>query len=293
MMASEFISFRSWFGKRLSERWVYSSDHPIWHIEVDEDSVVIETRNGERRSTRYTCLQLDDGKIRWQDVSGPDEWWCGIETVRAGQLLLHGFAKPDFPEHRGIYAYDVATGKLRWSQSEQTYWFHNSEFIFSIRSGFEKRTASEIDPETGTIIREFAENFHEAQSLRETALRETANRGLVFPEPFAQGVVTQEIREAIARATRFGHEEGSGEFAIIGHYVPYAYYVQKKSVRSNETRFLHRLIVLDANLGKVVFNDLITADAHAVVGDCFFVFRSRLFYIRNQHQLVCVDLRKS
>ena len=189
---------------------------------------MVEARDQEAKQAKFNALDSTTGIPFWRDLVLDEPWWVGIEDVASDVLLLHKFASPDMPQHQGIIAIGLRTGKLLWSNDELTYWFSHGSSVFAHKMMFEKRVASELNLLTGQLIREFAEDFEaDLFRKREEAIQTSQNQ-LQFPEiavfdrldPRVAGIMKKEL-PAIA-------VQGTVEYARVGNLVLMNYHIPSK-----------------------------------------------------------------
>lgn len=139
--------------KQLKPAWVFDAGTLIWRIFFTSNNHIIgETRNQEAKSTGFFCVDIHSGKHLWKNISFDEPWWIGIEAVHERWMILHGYVRPDMPEHRGIRIIDIESGKLLWRNDHLSLWFIDNEKLYAHKYLFEKHIACEFDIKTGTLL---------------------------------------------------------------------------------------------------------------------------------------------
>ncbi|MEO0897896.1 MAG: DUF4905 domain-containing protein [Bacteroidota bacterium] len=92
----------------------------LWKVMPDSKSgiLVCELRNKQERQVYYAVGSLLKGKM---DILPSEEipaWWVGLLEIFGQVALLHGYEKEGLPNHKGVYAIDLLTGKLLWSRED-------------------------------------------------------------------------------------------------------------------------------------------------------------------------------
>ena len=106
-------------GRKYTPAWKYRTKGILWRVgPVGPASLAGEVRDPERKEVRFFCLDRLTGRVRWEGKQFGDPWWVGIECGIENVLLLHGYAHPDMPGHRGLIAVDTFTGDVLWSNQE-------------------------------------------------------------------------------------------------------------------------------------------------------------------------------
>src|SRR5258707_14789953 len=109
-----------WFSRRKSKEvtvaWQYTTKGNLWRLFPSASGhIVLEDRNVERKEVSFACLDHQTGKVFWADVQFQERWWISIDSICSGVLFLHEYASPDMPDHKKIYAVDLSSGVLIWS----------------------------------------------------------------------------------------------------------------------------------------------------------------------------------
>ena len=197
--------------KQLKQTWTFDAGALIWRILTSNNYIIGETRNQEKKLTSFFCIDICTGKPLWQNISFDEPWWIGIESVKKKWMILHGFVRPDMPEHRGIRIIDIETGKLLWRNDYLSFWFINDEKLYAHRYLFERHIGCELDIKTGTILNEYSDNFDVLQNLRQKISQEFQH-DVIFPEVFDVNNTELTVRTTIQRMTESKALEGWDEY---------------------------------------------------------------------------------
>src|SRR5450759_102613 len=101
--------------KQLKPAWSYTTEGVLWRLLFSETNFIVgEDRDTEKKEVSFFCLNASNGDVLWKDISFAEPWWIGIEGIVHGKVFLHGFKKPDMPEHGRIIAVDLGTGRELW-----------------------------------------------------------------------------------------------------------------------------------------------------------------------------------
>jgi len=198
------MNLRSLFhADRLKPEWTYTADGMLWRLFCAKgERIVGECRDQGRKTASFFCLDENTGLPLWKDLRLEEAWWVGIEAVLGDTLVLHSYAKPDMPQHRGIRAFDVASGTPRWRNDESTFWFCVDDRLYAYRDLFEKRVGYELDLNTGAHLRTFEESLQEINDLRERATEIQDREGVVLPGPFDRDSASPEAQSLFDKALR-------------------------------------------------------------------------------------------
>jgi len=106
----------------LSVAWRHQAKGILWRVVPDHRGGLIgEERDPGAKGVSFFRVLLPGGSVVWSDVTAPGGWWTGIECVTEGALLVHGFASPDLPGHRGLTALDLRDGATLWNDEDMVF----------------------------------------------------------------------------------------------------------------------------------------------------------------------------
>jgi hypothetical protein len=266
----------------------------IWRILFSsQNKIVGETRNKEAKLASFFCVDARTGKSLWKEIEFDEPWWIGIETVYDKWIILHRFARPDMPEHRGIHMVELATGKLLWRNDELTYWFVHDQKLYAYKYIFEKRLGYEIDINTGIVLNEYADNLDVFNKLRGQVLQKESEgmQGTIFSELYSQKQVDSEVASIIQQITGGNALEGWKEFLLRSNILLVSYYRKENSSASATLENI--LTVYDTERREMRFNEIIVKGVQAPSPDTFFVKDEFVYFIKNQNTLTALRLWKS
>jgi hypothetical protein len=290
-MVNLFTLFRL---KRLKPAWEFETDALIWRIFFTPlNTIVGESRNQSIKSTSFFCVDAHSGNPLWKNVKFDEPWWIGIEKVHDRWLILHGYARPDMPEHRGIRAVEIETGKVLWRNDDLSFWFGQHEKLYAHKYLFEKRIGYELDIKTGAVLNEYSDNLDVLHELRKSILQKTSDdqNGIIFPELLCTGQGESSIDTAIQRITDGKALEGWIEFVLHNGLLLVSYYQKDHSAQSPSLKSI--LTVYDIENMKTLFKEIIVEGLQAPSQDTFFVKDDFVYFIKNQTTLTALRPWKS
>jgi hypothetical protein len=272
----------------LSKLWTYHTEGVLWRVLHSSLGIIVgEKRNEKKKEAGFFAIDARTGKVLWDISVAEAPWWIGIEAVERETLLLHQFAQPDRPEHKGIFAYDVPTGMKRWQQQDLTYWFHRADSVMAIRQYYERRVCVELNMLTGDVTEEF-EDFNSLSELRRDS--STVQQGFQFPIPFDVEHSDQDVVAAVRENVSLQRIPDSLEYAQQDGIVILDYYVRKGSFDDKMPRLENHLDVVHLRSGDRIYSDIINRESKVPVPDSFFVKDQFLFYVKDNTELIAVKL---
>ena len=255
--------------QKLKSSWNYISRSQIWRlVPSGESRIVGEERDAGSKAVSFFCLDLQSGKPLWRDKAFDQEWWSGIEAVGEGVMLLHGFATPELPGHRGITAVHIDRGHEIWKAPDLVFVGLHGTNVIASRGEVAGTSVVELDLFSGVVVREHGDALpvrHAAPADdRVVTLRPAMNE----PGP-ATAVGPVEILEAAPlRAVVWYESAGSGE----------------------SRRFRSLMAVTDSRSGEEVLRETLQAGGVARVPQVVFVLDGFLCYLKERQTLVGIRI---
>jgi hypothetical protein len=282
---------------KVRPAWNYTVKGAIWHVYPTDAGILVgEERRIEEKKATFFCLDRENGQELWQNASPGDDWWIGIEAIRKDTVLFHGFATPNLPQHRGIIAVDMLTGKKLWEDqqldfvgigddgviaSRETSPLHAVQAFVELdrRSGMQRRTLDAVD----------------LQMLKQDQLQQTvAEVEVKLPVPLERLAADDPEIEAVIRGhCDVGTLAGPVEVVEQKAFVIFDYH--ELSARGTaELPLLSNVVkVVERMAGTLVYSDTVSTGVHAVVPELFFVQQDMLYYIKERRTLMAVHLASS
>jgi hypothetical protein len=280
--------------EQLATDWAYHANGIVWRVQfTSRGRIVGECRDRDKKIASFFCLDEQSGKPLWKDLRLEEPWWVGVEGVAGEVILLHSYAKPDMPEHKGILAFDVEGGTLRWRNDDVSFWFSSEENVYAYRDFFERRVGYELDVRTGEIRRTFDESLSEMQALRHRVLDQQTAPEVVLPE-ILSGSPDDSLLLPLVNKTMKGKESaGSIEFIKEPGFLLFNYHVRDRNSAEGALTFENHFFIYRYPQGERIFFDVIGSNLTAYVPDSFFIHRPRIFFIKDQRVLTAIRLWKS
>jgi hypothetical protein len=291
-MASLIPLFRK---KQLKPAWNFDASALIWRIFFTSNNLIIgETRNQEAKSTGFFCIDIHSGKPLWKDIGFDEPWWIGIEAVHKSWMILHGFVRPDIPEHRGIRVIDIESGKLLWRNDNLSFWFIDDEKLYAHKYLFEKHIGCELDIRTGEILKEHSDDLDLLQELRQKVSQKESEcqQDVLFPEVFDENETESIVKIAVQRITENKALKDWIEYLSHRGIIIVSQYRQLQS--QSESSLLNNILsVYDLKNENTLYSEVIAKSVKTPSPDSFFIKGDLLFFIKHQTMLTAFQVWKS
>ena len=278
---------------RLSPEWTFSAGSIIWRMVLAEHGKLVgECRDPETRAASFFCLDMSTGRALWRDLRLDEQWWVGIEAVQKNVVLLHAFAKPDMPEHKGIRAFDDVSGVQLWRNDDVAYWFGHDDRVIAYRDFFERRVGYEIDLQSGVVLKTHDNSLEELHELRRKSAEEQNLPEVTLPEIFAEEAADAELAALVGKETKGKKLSGRVEYIRQHDLLLFNFHVQR-SDGTMGMKLENNLILYRLPEKKRVFADVIGRNLTGYVPDSFFVKHPFVLFIKDQRVLTALRLWKS
>ncbi len=275
----------------LRPSWTFTPNGIIWRLLPTESGEFVgEARNQEAKKTSFFALNAITGDVLWQDLKLSEDWWVGIEGVSDGVLLLHRFASPDMPQHKGIVAVGLKSGDVLWENADLAFWQIYEGSILASKTMFEKRNIVELDLKTGNIKREHS-GENELAELRNRVLRNlNENQGLTFPEILETDSIESPAIRSLRKDLRANDLLGNVEYLIASGFLLTNFHLRSKHSNGGTLSMDNYLRIYDVKTANIVYDEIIAHRSSAPVPDSFFVRDTTVYFIKDQTTLTAIRL---
>lgn len=282
------------FGQNKQEpEWTYTAHGSIWRILFSTSGKIVgECRDHQQKRATFFCLEEATGSVVWQDVQLNEPWWIGIDAVQQEVVLLHEFANPSKPEHKGIIAYDVEQGTKLWQNDELTFWFAYRDSVYGYKTMFEKRVGYKISLRTGQVEEEFGDAVEELQQLRQLAVGELVSDDFLFPEILDLQALEPAAATLVKKETKGSPVRGDIEFIQHHPYLLLNYYTSSNRETVEAPALANHFSVFNIERQSKIYSDILATDATAPTPDSFFIKGPMVYFIKNRHTLTALRLSK-
>ena len=282
--------FADWNTRRTKVAWQYATKGFLWRLVPSATGhLVIEDRDVERKTVAFTCLDRLTGRVLWKNVEFNEKWWVTIDTIHDDVLFLHEYATPDMPEQKKIFAVDVRSGNLRWSNDEMKMLIVHEDHVYACKDGITDRLFYDLDLKTGEMRREVDE--HVVDVLRESAPKNPLEF-LRFPKVYHNEFEEKALEGFVNRATANSGNVTLIEYLEVGSRVMIGF-CENSSVNPTQQTLRQHVTVLHRKSGRILFSDIVAENVVMAVPETFFAIESCVYYIKNRTTLRALNLSKN
>ncbi len=270
----------------IRRKWTFTAENSVWKLQFSNDGLIVgEDRNTAAKTVTYFCLDEHDGKPRWLGRKFAAEWWSGIEAVDGGLLLVHSYASPELPEHRGIVAVDLRDGTILWENPDVRFTAVSGGSLLCERFSAGLRTTVMLDRTDGRILHD---NLRELPAGPQVAAIDEGR--FIFPE-----ILMPDDREAHSAIARLLHGDdlvGSVEYIRRGELLMFNYHEKNAHSTPQQVALTNTFRILSLANEHPVFTETLNIDVPYPAPDSFFIHDETLYYIKDRSILTAVQLRE-
>jgi hypothetical protein len=270
---------------KFAPKWTYSAKGVIWRILFSENWMIVgEDRNEEEKSVTYFCVDELSGRILWRGKKYGREWWSGIDAVDGNSVFIHGYASPEMPEHKGIIAVDIVSGKILWKNPDLRLLSVRGGIVVGVHDDFDRSFFYRLDQRTGAILDESTDR-DAFGILPGLACDESL---FTFPETLIPG--GNEYCKIIDEYIRREELIGSVEYLEHDDMLLFNYYIKNSGSTPEQIALDNCLNIISIANEKLLFSEMLDKNVAYPVPDAFFIHNDILFYIKNRSILTAVRL---
>lgn len=265
---------------------MYRAKGVVWSVvSADAPLFVGEDRNLETKQVTFFGLNRVSGEILWENVSFDEPWWIAIEGTHRDRVFLHGFSRPDMPDHQRILALDLMTGRLAWSRDDVRYVFAVDDSVFASKDTATGRIILELDLQTGSTLHSWENDATELMAARSRS-RVAGPEGPEFPAPLSE-ILEGDQRSSPARKISQNQDiVGPVEVLDRDNLCFFSYHE-----KGNAAGLLRNVLcIVNTQSGDRVFVETLNDNVQSMVPGSFFVQDGFLYFVQGRVRLVAVRI---
>ena len=267
---------------KLKKKYVHNNNRQIFRlIPTDNDKLIIEERNIDKKQAYFNCLNINNGKKIFKSLQFDEKFWIGIETVYNDVILFHKFRKPDMPHHRGIFAFDITSKKIIWEDFDNTFLFIKDDQVFTYQQQFEQKEYFVQDLYTGKVINELGNDSESINMLREKAHKAGSLDNYHFPNSYlTENNIDQRVVTVMQNLEENHVIKGKIEYILKEHLLMFNFH------QINADNSLNNLFnAIDLSNGKFKLEKVLNLRTNAFAPDSFFLKGNILFLLIERTKL--------
>ena len=245
-------------------------DGVVWTTKVSHENeiIVLEIRNSQRKEVRFTALNYSTQKFLWKDKLMDEPWWINLASVSGTIVLFTLYTDTHNPDKKATVAYNLLDGNQVWWQND----FSISSVYDNFVAGFSEKYGK----------REVVLDLNTGQTIQAPAIyREIQERSLRPNQFFERHSYFETVK------TFFGQKFNLLPITAL-EYLEYdslifvSCYLQENDL----TNYLF-IISTDGNL---LLKEKLDEHLKGIGLDTFSVISGYVFFVKNKVELVCYKI---
>lgn len=253
----------------------------VWKLLADPESslLILESRDEETRQVNFAAIDLETQQQLWNSLSLKESWWAGLEEVKYGYVVLHGYKDIQNPEHQGIYVFDARTGKPVWENSEFAFFSLDEGGLIAYDPLSPERVYKRFNMKSGVLEQELTESDIVLQWNK----RQSDSKFLQNPSHYTvESTYFEKIANFIKVFTGLKPETALD-------YLEYNSKIMVSFYSKVGEKMVNYLLVVDEE-GEILYNETIGAELNGIGLDSFFLFKEQLIFVKNKKELVILGV---
>ncbi len=266
---------------KIKKIFSFTDKNQIWRLLISSSAkLIIETRDTVKKEVFFHIIDLLGGKKILTGYQLEEKFWVGIEAVHNDILYFHMFARPNMPEHKKIFAFDIDQSKILWINEELTFLALLNDRLFASRKIFDGQDIFVLDYKSGEIIEELGNDPAKLNSILETARISEDYSDYHYPSSW-DGSESTDISAILSKEIFNKTKAENIEILEYKDLLLFNYYV-----RTRENLLDNHFAVYNIAKKKKLFSDIINKDLNSFSPDSFFCYKNYLILLKNKKEIV-------
>ncbi len=271
---------------KLKPHISFSPGAQVFRLLVSDSGVlVVESRDTEKKEAYYSGVDLKSGKIHFRNLQFEEKYWIGIEEIYDDIILFHGYARPNMPGHRGIFAYSIPQDKVLWSIDEYVFHFVKNNLIWVYKELFEKKEYYCFDPISGKLIekKDLSEDELNIEYIEARSAKDYSH--YLFPETFTEEECESNTARIISDKTNGLDLVGEVEYNKKGSKIVFSFHFHDV-----EKGIANKIICTDVETTNVLFEETLNTKLNLFVPDSYFIYDDFLITLKEKTKILVYSL---
>ncbi|NWF90866.1 MAG: DUF4905 domain-containing protein [Ignavibacteriaceae bacterium] len=266
----------------IKKIYSFTNKKDIWRLVLSPSGyLVIEERDLTSKEVFFNCLTFHDGKVMLKNFQLDEKYWIGIEAVHDNFIFFHKFKKPDMPNHKGVYAFDILNQKIIWQHEDFVFQLAEGNSVYVFQPTFEGRNYFSLNIASGEVIRNLESNYEEINKLRINSMNNDFQKSFLFPQQISAAGNDMAAEDFFTAIDDPNNLVGSLNFLEYNNFNLISYHAKNKNGTLN-----NYFKVFDSKKQKWILKEIINTNISKMIPDSFFVKDNLLFLLVEKTRLV-------
>jgi hypothetical protein len=266
---------------KLKKIFKHDEGRQIWRLLLNnKNHLLIEEREVKTKSVFYSCFDLQKKKYLLKSHQFDEKFWLGVEAFTDEILLLHKFAKPDMPTHKGMIAYSLSKNKIEWENEKLQFLFVKENDLYCYSQKFESKEFYLVDLLTGEIKENLGADFNKVNIIKNEVEQSDFFTGYVFPEAL-HPIKNENSFNIVQKVTNKYSVKGSLDALEFEEHIFVNCHIENKDGTLNN---IFQIVNMGSN--KVIFEELLNKKVNSLFVDSFFIKDNFLFLLKEKSGVI-------
>lgn len=234
----------------------------------------LENRDIVAHQVTFSCINLKNGQLIWEDLSFEESWWISMVTVNKSSVLFKIHEDDQNPSLLSYFIYNTNLQKITWSSADFIFLNITNDGFLGYREIDSEEQFFLINPSNGTELK--IDNEKDLNNYKNSFKSTSENKILSSPFHYLEGsdyfelvknYLFQKLKILPIKAIEYLELQNS---IIISYYI---YHNPEK----NNSLLENFLLVLDRE-GNILFQEKIDENLTGIGLETFFVISDQLIF---------------
>ncbi len=249
----------------------YTNKNQIWRLLLSNSGImVLQTMNKETKEVSFSCIDINNEKIVFEDYQFEEKNWIGIEEVKDDVIYFHNYLQPDLPIHNGIIAFSIEEKKVLWQNEELIYDSSDSEFVYGKIVTFDEQKIFKLEKLTGKIISEIPFDIS-------TTKAENFSPNEYFPLNYSYTIPEEKVKNIIEKKIKKENIAGFVEYIIYEEFLLFNYHSVNKNGNMKNQFYIYEI-----EKNKKLYSDILNKSVKSFAPDSFYISNGKIILLKEK-----------
>ncbi|MCU0469917.1 MAG: DUF4905 domain-containing protein [Arcicella sp.] len=236
----------------------------IWHTAFNNERCVLEIRNEATRQVSFSALDLQQGKVLWENYQPLKSWWLGLVGLFDEYIIIHQYSSEQKPEPEGVLVIDVNSGTLVLNVADVCFHHYENNQLTVVKNSLFQTIPLDVQRQSNDSVVEIGKTLHESvQHYSEASPYFTT----IFK--FLYRLLGIEAQKAV-------------DYLEISNKIIISYYIYRENL-------FHNYLLVTNREQKIILHEHI-ATTEGIGINTFTVQSDTLLYVKNENEFIGYEL---
>ena len=248
-------------------------DAPVWEMHFQSGSLLISTRDEDKKEVAFTLFDLHSKTFCWRDLIFEEPWWVGVTHITDDHIVFHTFQDSKDFQKKSIFGFDAERKEVVWVLEGYEPVERLKEGLLCYKKEGDALSHFLIEYKTGEV----SPVVDQKMEIKKNEFKSISLEAIY---PFHYLEETSSF-DSVARFLKLKHD-----INIVGacDYMEHKERVIISFFEKSGELFRNLLIVLNGE-GHLIHQESIAEDLKGLAHDTFFIASEALIFVKNRSRL--------